>query len=72
MASPNFSFTFITPQEFENCCKASAETTTTASLPVDPVTAYKPPHKISAPVFSFVTIFAGILFWHFVLEFCLF
>jgi hypothetical protein len=50
MASPKFSFTIITPQEFENCRKASAEAATTASLPVDPVTSCKPPRKFSAPV----------------------
>jgi hypothetical protein len=50
MASPKFSFTFITPQEFENCRKASAVGAATASLPVDPVTACKPPRKFSAPV----------------------
>jgi hypothetical protein len=35
-ASPKFSFTFIIPQEFENCRKARAEATTTAALPVGP------------------------------------
>jgi hypothetical protein len=44
MASPIFSFTFITPREFENRRKASAVTATTAALPG------KPPRKFSAPV----------------------
>jgi hypothetical protein len=50
MASPKFSNTFITPQEFESCRNASAEAATTASLPAVPVTACKPPRKFSAPV----------------------
>jgi hypothetical protein len=33
MASPKFSFIFITPEEFENCRKVSAEAARTASLP---------------------------------------
>jgi hypothetical protein len=50
MASPKFSFTFITPQEFENCSKARAEAATTSSLSVNPVTACKPPRKFSDSV----------------------
>jgi hypothetical protein len=48
MSLPNFPFTFITPQEIENCRKAGAEAATTLSA--DPVTACKPSRKFSAPV----------------------
>ncbi len=49
MASPKFSFIFVTPEEFENCRKASDGVAATASLPVTDA-AYKPPRKFSAPV----------------------
>jgi hypothetical protein len=39
MASPKFSFAFISQLEYENCRTARAEAATTASLPLDPVTA---------------------------------
>ncbi len=46
MASPKLSFIFVTPEEFENCRKASAEAATTASLPVT-VTACKHPRFLA-------------------------
>jgi hypothetical protein len=49
MASPKFSFVFVTPEEFENHCKASDGAASTASLPVTGA-ACKPPRKYSAPV----------------------
>jgi hypothetical protein len=50
MASPKISCTFITPLEYENGRMARAEAATTASVPVYPVTACKPPRRFSAPV----------------------
>ncbi len=49
MASHNFSFIVVTPEEFENCRKASDGAATTASLPVIGA-ACKPPRKFLAPV----------------------
>ena len=51
MASHNFSFIVVTPEEFENRMKADecARAATTASLPVTGA-ACKPPRKLSAPV----------------------
>jgi hypothetical protein len=51
MASPKFSFLLVTPEEFENCRKASDGdgAATTASLPVTGA-ACKPPRKFSAAV----------------------
>ena len=50
MASHNFSFIVVTPEEFENRMKAEecARAATTASLPVTGA-ACKPPRKLSAP-----------------------
>jgi hypothetical protein len=52
MALHNFSFIVVTPEEFENCHRASAEVASTPSLDSLPVTSAtcKPPSKFSAPV----------------------
>ncbi len=51
MASPKYSFIFVTPEEFENCRKASGGAATTASLPVTGRgAACQPPRTFSAPV----------------------
>ncbi len=51
MASHNFSFIVVTPEEFENRMKADecARAAAAASLPVTGA-ACKPPRKLSAPV----------------------
>ena len=49
MASPKYSFIFVTPEEFENCRTASDGAATTASWPVTGA-ACQPPRTFSAPV----------------------